>query len=603
MDPMQNNLNKNSYKNPNRTISYKVKKSVLVIFSKDLPKKSRKWWRQFDTLIAPEQLKDIAQSHELNFVDLDTLVGPGSVEEAAKLTRKLSLLEDSEGKRISKSVNYKGFELWWMNYDSLMYNFCLPYTQHHKLFEYLTNFSSIYLHEPPFAELFRYFLTSYNRQYIIKSKRLFKIIPPLGIVLQIVLSIPFLLWIKLRQPKLMLWTSDKFDPPRNHDFRMKFIYKELKQKNIKFIEFIRSTEKSNIMLRHALKRKRPVVYSYAIVTLLRFLSSILTNKNKDKISLNAKANIEEKFWFLIATNYLHNIKGDIWAIQTIKFILKFIGIKVSIITAACYRNFPEVLACKLLDIPTIGIQHGASSRNYFVSDFMHEFDGERQMSVDKYGVWSQWWKEYILKNGKAYKPEQLFISGPMRPIENMNLNISEKKDKYIGPVRILFISEELSAPSEVIPYLEELLKLHRKDFSFSFRFRPYCDGFKNWLIKNRPDILERNDVIISKGELQDAIKDNDVVVGSNSTAVLEALFQNKVPILFNTQKWGDVFGIKDYGENHPFFANNKQELVEKIRNIKSISTQDLKNLLERYFGDPYRNGSKWLVEQAEKNLI
>ncbi|MBT4208230.1 hypothetical protein HOE22_07790 [Candidatus Woesearchaeota archaeon] len=578
-----------------------MKKSVLVIFSKDLPKKSEKWWRQFNTLIAPRQLEGIAKKYELNFIDIGTLIDPGSVEEATELTRKLSLLKDFKGQRISKAINYKSFELWWINYDSLMFNFCLPYTQYRRLLESLVDFSSIYLYKPLFSDLFKHFLISYNCQFIIKDKRRFKKIPPLGVLLQVILSMPFILWTKLRQPKLMLWTSDKFDPPRDHDFRMKFIYEELREKKINFVEFIRSMEKSSVVLRHALKRKRPVVYSYAVATLARFLASIFGNKNK--ILLNTEAGTEEKFWFLVATNYLNDVNGDIWAIHTIKFILKFIGIKGLIVSAAVNRNFHEILACKLLGIPTIGIQHGASSKNYFVSDFMHEFDGERQLSVDKYGVWSEWWKEYLLKNSKAYRPEQLFVSGPMRPIEKTNLNILEKKDLYIGPIRILFISEELSVPSEVVPYLEALLELPRKDFSFSFRFRPYKDGFKNWLLKNRPDLLEHKNITISGGELQDAIKNNDVVVGSNSTAVLEALFQLKVPILFKTQKWGDAFDIRDYGKNHPFFAEDKHELIEKIKNVRSISIENLKDLLERYFGDPYKNGSKWVVEQAEKNLL
>ena len=550
-------------------------------------------------------MKGVAKKYGLNFVDLDALVDPGSIEEATGLNRKLSLLEDSSGRRISKIVNYKGFELWWANYDSLMFNFCLPYTQYHRLLKSLADFSNIYIYEPPFSSLFDYFLSAHDCQYVIKNKRRFKRKLPLGILLQIILSIPFLLWIKLRQSKLMLWTSDKFDPPRDYDFRMRFIYEELERKNIKFVEFVRSTEKFNIVLQHAIKRKRPVIYSYAIVVLVRFLASIFSNKNNDEapeLFSDVKASAEQKFWFLVATNYLHNIKGDIWAINTIKFILKFISIRGFILSAAVNRNFPEVLACKLSDIPIVGIQHGASSKNYFVSDFMHEFDGERQMSVDKYGVWSQWWKEYLLKNGKAYRPEQLFVSGPMRPIKEVDLNISEKKDIYTGPTKILFISEELAVPSEAVPYLEALLELPPKDFILSFRFRPYKDGFKNWLVKNRPDLLEHKNITISKGELQDAIKNSDVVVGSNSTAVLEALFQLKVPILFKTQKWGDVFELRDYGENRPFFVEDKYELIEKIKNIKSISIETLKNLRERYFGDPQKNGSKWVVDEIEKTL-
>lgn len=580
-------------------------KSTLVIFSKDLPKKSQSWWQQFDTLIAPKQLKEVVQKYKLHFVDLDTLIDPGSVEEASDLTKKLSILEDPNGKRISKIINYKGFELWWINYDSLMYNFCLPYTQYRRLLEYLVDFSNIYLYEPPFSRLFSYFLDSYNCRYKIKIKDRFKKILPFGVLFQVFLSILFLVWIKLRQPKLMLWTSDKFDPPRDHDFRLKFIYKELRHKNINFVEFIRSLESFRAVFKHAIKRKRPVIYSYAIVTLVRSATSIFSKKNKNKVSSffkNKEINSEQRFWFLIATNYLHDIKGDIYAIRVIKFIIKFIGIKSSIIDAGVNRNFHEVLACKLLNIPIVGILHGAACKHYNIYDFMPNFNGTKMLSVDKYGLWSEWWKEFYIKNSKAYKPEQLFVSGPMRPTEKVNQNIIQNKKEYEGPVRILFISEQLAIPSETFPYLETLLQLPHKDFILSFRFRPYKDGFKNWLVKNRPDFLKQNDITVSGGELQDAIKNSDIVVGSNSTAVLEALFQYKIPLLFKTQKWGDVFDLENYGEESPFFAKNPDELIKKIKNSWTIQNDDLDKLQKRFFGDPSKNGSKWVVDEAIKNI-
>ena len=97
--------------------------------------------------------------------------------------------------------------------------------------------------------------------------------------------------------------------------------------------------------------------------------------------------------------------------------------------------------------------------------------------------------------------------------------------------------------------------------------------------------------------MQEAVNECDVVVGSHSTAVLEALLQFKTPIFFNTNKWGDCFSFKEYGNNHPFFAESPDELSEKIKGAQSVSMGTLKDLLERYFGDPYQNGSKWVVDE------
>lgn len=575
--------------------------SALVIFSKKPPKKSKKWWRQFDTLIAPKQLEEIAHEHDLRFTDLNPLISSGSVEEATELTRRLSLLTDSKNQRISKIINYEGYELWWINYDSLMYKYCLPYTQYRNLLEHLGGFSSVHVHEPQFPGLFHHFLVSHNCQYVIETKRRFIKKLPLGMFLQVILSIPFLLWAKLRHPRLMVWTSDKFDPPRLHDFRMRFIYEELTQKDINHIEFIRSMEKTKVVLQHALKRRRPVIYSYAIVNLMHFLSNIFGNKDRygvSNLTPSSGANEDQKFWFLVATSYIHNTRGDIWGIHSIKLILKFIGIKGSIIDAAVNRNFHEVLACKLLNIPTVGIQHGASPRNYFISDFMHEFDGEKQLSVDKYGLWSKWWQEYYIKHSKAYRPEQLYVSGHMRPLERENtfsppFHQSQKKD---GVVKVLFVPGQLSDPKEILPYLLPLMEV--KNISLHLTFRSYRDDFEEWLKENEPQIIERiGEEKILRGSIHDAISQCDIVVGAQSTAVLEALLQLRPLIFFRTKKWGDYYDLKSFKSPYKFFVENPTELISSIEQNIEASEEILKELQERFFGDPYQNGGKWVVDQ------
>jgi hypothetical protein len=579
-----------------------IKKSVLVLFKKDLPKKRKEWWNQFDTVIAPKELETTIKKHSLFFVDINSLIDSGNTKDASELVRKLSLLRTRDGQRLSKVVNYKGYELWWIHYDDLMYKFCLPYTQYSRLLNYLKSFSKIHLYKPPFSSLFQCFLNSHNLKYVITEEFSRKI--SFGILFQVFLSIPFLLWIKLRGPRLMLWTSDQFDRSYDYDFRMKFIYEELRKKNIKFVEFIRSMESIPIVLKHALIRKRPVIYSFAITNFVRYIANFFNKKNKRKLSnLRPLSNINEMecFRFEMAINSLRGVSDDILSIKIIKLILKFIGIKTSIIIAAISRNFYEVLACKLCDIPIIGILHGVSSKYYNVYDFMPEFDGEKSLSVDKYGLWSEWWKEYYIKNSKAYKPEQLYISGPIRPLldkTTIPLNTSFEEEDLI---KVLFVSEQLASPSEVLPYLSILI--NNKNISVYIKFRSYNDGFEDWLKKNRPDILEKiNNENILKGGIQEAITKCDVVVGSHSTGVLEALLQLKPSVFFQTSKWGDYFELESFNSKHCLYVENPQNLIDCVKKSKEIPKEILKELQHRFFGNPYLNGSKWVVDQAEKFL-
>ncbi len=585
--------------------------SVLVVFGDHLPQKSKTWWQQFNEVIGPQNLKGKIQDKEIVFIDIEGLIDSDKILDGFQLADKLSRITLPDGRRLSKLINYQGYELWWMGYDGLMQTLCLPYIQYRRLLTHLKDFNNIYLYQPPFHYLFQYFLKAHNCKCIILNplkgfrSRLRKLFPiPLGVFIQVILSLISLLWLKFTRPKLMLYTGDFFDPSHDYDFRMRLIYEELRKKKIPFVEFIRSLEPTPTVLAHAWQRKRPVIYSAAIVELIQYLTQFLENifgKRKEVlIDLPAGLDPEEHFWLLVATHYLRNITGTIWSLRLMKFILRWIGIKAAIIIRGSSRTFHEVLACKLSNIKTVGIQHGATVW-YNSSDFMPSFDGKLPLSVDRYGLWSNYWREYFLSHGRAYRPEQLYISGHMRPLERKMVEVTPRSGSATseGPAKVLFISEELAISSEVMPYLLALVEV--KDFSVYLKFRPYRDCFEEWLKKNRPDALREllKKVKVFRGNIHEAIAQSDVIVGTYSTSVLEALLQLKPFIFFQTDKWGDFFEIKPLDHQNRFFAENPKELIEKIKNSINIPKEDLRKLQEKFFGDPYRNGSKWVVDQAE----
>lgn len=575
--------------------------AALVIFDEELPKKNQKWWQQFDVVVGPKGLASVIPIVNHTFINIEDYIDPGDVEEAARLTRDLSLIKTASGERVSKTFQYHGYELWWMHYDDFMYKFSLPYTQYEKLLGELKNYSTTFLYKPPFPDLFRRFFEAHDLEYGLEER--FERHLPFGIVLQALVSIPFLFWAKFRKPQVMMWSNDLFNPPRDHDFRLAFIYDELRRKKIKFVEFIRSMESSQTVLQHALKRRRPVVYSFAIVKLLSHMINI-SRKNEGKKFVSSLSfggmDSMERFWFLVSIHYLRNVSGEISAIKSLALILKFLRVKSAIITSASSRSFHEVIACKLENIKTVGILHGAASKNYNVYDFMPEFNGEKMLSLDKYGVWSEWWKAYYVENGKAYKPEQLHVSGPIRPLDN------SFKPVYRPAVagfqtKVLFVSEQLAAPLEVIPYLEALLL--DKDLSVYLSFRPHRDGFENWLKEHRPDILNGfSEGRIIRSGINDAVSKCDVVVGTHSTAVLESLLQLKPFIFFRTQKWGDYYSLESYHFPTPIFASSPEQFVAYTKKSGETDLATIQELLVSFFGNPYENGSKWVVDEVVKSL-
>jgi len=578
---------------------------VLVVFGNELPPLQS--WKNYAVVVASAELRAEIQAAGLEWIDIAPLVGPGSIYEASELLEELSYVRRADGSRIAKSFLYGGYELWWIHYDSLFFYYCLPYTQYNKLLAYLKDFKTVSVYRPPFKTLFSCYLQAYESKMTIVQERGSKrpSFIPFGIFLQILITLVCVPILAIQRKRLMVYTGDKIEKDKDYDSRMKFVYEELRQKKIPFVEFVRSLESWRTVVQHMFTRMRPVIYPEAISFIGRFASILSGGRRSvaqefDPTIFAPQTDPYIRFKQLLSIQYFLGGYDDIVAIRIMKWILYLIGVKVTCITAATERSWHTVIACKLNAIPTIGILHGTASRQYNVYDFMPGFDGEKTLSVDRYGLWSQWWREYYLKNSSAYKPEQLFISGPMRPLQNPPHNATRSMSLGQGETKVLFVSEIVAVPEEVMPYLDTLIG--NGSFSVYIKFRSSRDSFEGWLTAHRPDVLAKigTDRIL-KGNMHEAIERCDVVVGSQSMGVLEAVMQLKVPLYFRTQKWGDYYSLAD-DPDHPFFAENTRELIERIQQARSVTVVALENLRERYFGDPYKNGSIWVVEQAEQLL-
>lgn len=589
----------------------KNKKSVVVIFKKSLNEGDRKRLQSvvIDTqIIMFSEVQNEIEELGLKWLSLENFIEPGSIYDASAFAEELSSLTSPEGKRVSKSFLYEGYELWWMNYIKLYLYICLPYTQYKKLLEYLKDFENVYFYQPPYKNLFSCYLEAYGSHVTfinepgLKSSNFLS----LGIFLQIgitLISLPLLL---LQRRKIMIFTSDLFEKNKDYDFRMKFIYEELRQRDVQFVEFVRSLESWKIIIKNCFIRKRPIIYTEAVNFIGRFISIVVGDHFRFKKVLqtnflDSKMGSEERFKFAVATQSLSTVYDDVWSIRIMKRILSIIGVESAFITATLDRNFHAVIGCKLNKIPTVGILHGVASKDYNVYDFIPAYDGEKSLSIDKYGVWSNWWKDYYIKYSNAYRKDQLYISGPMRPLIKENKPVSLGQDEYSDKVRVLFVSEQLAVPVEVLPYLKALMET--SDISLYIVFRPYTDGFEAWLKQYHPEILEKiGESHIFRNGIKEALPKCDVVVGSHSTAVLESLLEFKPFVFFSSQKWGDYFDLKGYHQRFVFYAEDIEKFIKCVNMSKEIPLNVLKDLQERFFGDPYQNGSKWVVDQLIDSL-
>ncbi|QQR64931.1 hypothetical protein IPH92_05275 [Candidatus Kaiserbacteria bacterium] len=524
-----------------------MKKTALVIFKKTFSEKERNFFKNtahYEVVIAPAELKDEITLLGYTYLALEEYVEAGSIYTANTLVQELSTLTFHDGTRVSKSFIYKGYELWWMNYDTLYFLYCLPYSQYKRLLEHLVIYDDIHLYNPPYPRLFESFMTAYRKNFKIIKERKIKSpsFLPVGVFCQIMLTFLFLPVLIIQRRPIMVYISDEFHGSKDYHFRMGFIYEALRAKNLSFVEYIRSIESWSTVITHAFRRKRPVVYTDAILFIARFISYATGGRLRAKRLFKNYSTVggydsEKQFKLSLATQYLLCVYDDVWAIRIMKVYLRVTGVKSALIVAAMGRNFQTVLACKLNKIPIIGILHGVASQHYNVYDFMPTYDGDKVLSVDKYGVWSEWWKEYYTAHSRVYQKEQLYVSGPMRPLMQ-NEAVAYSKKLPSGPINVLLVSEQLAVPEEVLPYLKALIE--DKGISLSIVFRP---------------------------------------------------------------KWGDYFDLKEYDTEHTFIAENPEGLIQRVKQSTDVSEETLRDLQNRFFGNPYQNGSAWAIEEIEKTLI
>lgn len=561
------------------------KERVLVSFRGPLPRKG-----SYGLVIAPRAREQEVIARGASFEALEDWTDPESIEDAAAFLGELSRAEFPNGARISKAAAYKGYELWWLNYDDLFYRECLAYTRYKRLLERLRKSSHSTLVHPPAATLFRSYLEAYQVPHLVRGAP--RSFPSGGIWLQVLISLLSLPLLALIRPAILLYTGDRFDPPRDYSFRLRLVYEELRRRKLPFMECIRSLESGRTMLAHFMKRRRPVIYSHALKAVLAWMAAFFGERKRDARWPDA----ERTFKTMLSSAYLSRARGQRWSVAALRLLVRFIGIRAAFIAAASSRTFEEVIACRLSGISTVGILHGAASRFYNVYDFMPEYDGRMRLGVDEYGVWSEGWKRYYLNHSRIYGPEELKVSGPIRPLRTSATSRADRQ----GPVEVLFVAGELSVPEETLPYLRALME--EKGVSVFLTFRPYRDAFEEWLKCNDPALLEKVGIqrIFKGRNVAEDIAACDVVVGSYSTAALEAFLQMKPAIFYRTKKWGDYFGMK---ESAPaLFAETPEELVRRVKESKNAGPAELKRLQERFFGDPRKNGSAWVVDRLEERF-
>ncbi|MGA9348242.1 MAG: hypothetical protein WBW48_05490 [Anaerolineae bacterium] len=577
---------------------------VLVVFGDSLPRRVR---REVSTIIAPASLAREVRASGLDFVDLDSLIDFGNIYEAAAFTERLTQIKLPDGRGLTKLVTLQGYDLWWIHYDALYYNFLLPLTQYRRLLDRLVEFSEVQFYGISNLSLFRYYLEAYGVRWVNLQRWGARILWWKCLLREIfdsLFSFLALMLLKGRGAKVLLHPcfGDLLDYPHDYDFRMRRVFEELRARNIPFVEIVRSTQPLRVMLQHARIRRRPVIYSSSLVMLIYRMGDALSgqgNLQRKVVQQMAVRSPEERFLARVAMHYQRNARNPVIAIRLMSTILRWLGIRVAFVLHPSARSLHELIACKLNNIPTVGIQHGAGKRFYIVSEYMAGYEGARSLGTDVFGCWSEYWYNEYRQYSRVLRPEQLQIAGHLRPVPAELLSTGEQQPHDSDVIRVLHVSDTIVDPREPLPYLRALVANPR--LRVTIKARPMIkDRLVAYLRDHAPDVFAQIEVVT--GDIHQAVARSDVVVGCYSTAILEGLLQLKPLVFFNTRRWGDYYEFKTIKIAHGFFAESPEVASECVRAVLQTPRETLEQLRDYFWGDPTRDGGKWVVDQIERLL-
>lgn len=465
-----------------------------------------------------------------------------SLNKALKLTNEIFTNLEVE------KYNYKGYELIWSTYGKVHAYYSIPYILKGKI---------PYHHKPN----------------TLKRSILFSIMLLKDLSLTMYSIISILIIIIRNKRTTIIWTGDFYRAETKGDFRLNNLYLELETKNLSYIDFIRDNANGyKHTIKNMILRKRPAIYYNSMERLF----TLYKNPNQ-KVFLKEENNLHREI--------MNNAIKVIATPDKINFFVKiFKVLKAKNLLCWHYSDRAANLihAAKLANVVSIGFMHGAGMNSYSPHEYINVFNGQYKIGPDVEGVWSEWWKNKYESLSKIYKTIE--VSGPLR--KGIHYNKNSKKIKKIR--RVLWISEPLVEPDEVIPYMRYL----KENYDLTIKKRPYTnDKFYNKLISRFPDF---KNVLTNDGDIYKAMQSFDLIIGSHSTGVLEASFL-EIPLLFvDTTKWSNFFEVTD-----EFFVKDLGEIESKIQ---QSTNQNFEKIKLKYFGRDEDYCVNWLIKKIEKDL-
>lgn len=342
-------------------------------------------------------------------------------------------------------------------------------------------------------------------------------------------SIGVLLFL-VRRPKVLVFGVDKVsDTAFGSDFRMHGLYQFLRTEHIRFFECFH-TIPGRQLISHFFKRKRFALYIEAFDVLWyigRALSQPFYSAPRYEIEAIQGTDDEVAFIRFTVKKYLAIQPLIAFRIRALAFILKYSAARTALLIDDVRHYQSLIEACRIRGIPTYALQHGHYTKYHIGWLSSPDFGGHRLICADTLLVWSEYWKNELMRLGSAYPEDRVIVSGRDRG------GRAEFKDRDPHHRVLLVPHESESVKSDVSTFLKEAV-LNPKMVVY---------------LKLRPD-MSRAEQLAAYGtdlpqnvRVVDSLSDvpyPDVVAGVYSSFLYD-MIERKIPVLV-------IHGSMDFGE-------------------------------------------------------
>jgi hypothetical protein len=518
---------------------------------------------------------------------------PPDWDRALDLLKKINALKDSSGRRISSLVVEDGFEPWWYTQDRLLRFYLVPLTQIFPLLEAASHVEKIILEDAP-PDLARVLKA-------VAGKSGFACLPPsaasrsvkgvIGEGAMLAVTIASLVAFRLARRDTVFYIIDHVSPGLRHDFRFAPLYREFDREGFRYAEYAH-TLLPRQALGNFLRRRRPVFFLESADVWARWTGRKITPPAI--ADPPAGGLLEDRALWALVPTILEACAFSVARQRILKRALQFQRAQRAVIFDDNRHNHELIAAGLSLGIPVLGFQHGVFNR-FHAGLMAFGFSGGRPHAFDRYGVWSDLFRDRLLRDSALYGPDRVFVSGPVRPPEEASLRTgvreTQKADGSLQKIRVLVVSEPLARKNEVAAYLQTLLR--DPQFELCLKLRP-GESERSLEEYSLPADRVR---LLRTGTVYEALAQVDVAVGTYSTVLYEAILA-RVPIVW--MKTSRAYGRELADERLAEAARRPEELPDAIRKAAASRDAELNQLRDLVWGKDIREGSKSLVEELKR---